>query len=148
HAALQYLLLTAAVQIHSGAGIFQHAAQFPAAEGIDLALSDQAQQFYKSGRPFLQNILPFWMASLLARLLVLLIPIVGVLYPMVRFLPMVYDWRIKARISRLYGELRFLEDEIDAGGAAAADSAALISRLDTLEHKANRMRIPLAYASM
>jgi TRAP transporter TAXI family solute receptor len=147
HSALQYLLLSTASHIHSGAGIFQRANRFPAAEGIDLPLSDQATQFYKVGRPFLQNYLPFWMASLFARLLVLLIPILGVLYPMIRFLPMIYDWSIKSRISRLYGELRFLEDEIDAG-AAAIDRADMTARLDNLEKKANRLKIPLAYASM
>ena len=50
------------------------------------SLSGEAVQFYKSGQPFLQHNLPFWMASLVGRLLVLLIPIVAVLYPMMRFL--------------------------------------------------------------
>ena len=52
HPAIQYLLLDAAVRIHSRPDIFQHANQFPAAESIDLPLSREALQFYKSGRPF------------------------------------------------------------------------------------------------
>ena len=44
HPALQYLLLNAAVQIHSQPGIFQKAGQFPAAESIDLPLSQEAQR--------------------------------------------------------------------------------------------------------
>ena len=75
HPAIQYLLLNTAVQIHSGVGIFQRVGHFPTAEGVDLPLSDVAFQFYKSGQPFLQNTLPFWMASLVGRLLILLIPI-------------------------------------------------------------------------
>ena len=119
HSAIQYLLLNTAARIHSGVGMFHRAGRFPAAEGIDLPLSDQAIQFYKSGLPFLQNNLPFWMASLVGRLLVLLIPIVAVLYPMVRLLPELYNWLMRSKIARLYGELRFLEDEIEAGGGAA-----------------------------
>ena len=69
HSAIQYLPLNTAVRIHSGVGMFHRAGRFPAAEGIDLPLSDQAIQFYKSGLPFLQNNLPFWMASLVGRLL-------------------------------------------------------------------------------
>jgi len=65
---------------------------------------DQAVQFYKSGRPFLQNYLPFWMASLVARLLVLLIPIIGVLYPVLRFVPTIYGWMMRRKIERLYGD--------------------------------------------
>jgi TRAP-type uncharacterized transport system substrate-binding protein len=55
HSALQYLLLEAAEQIHSGPGIFQKAGQFPAAESIDLPIGDEARHFYKSGRPILQR---------------------------------------------------------------------------------------------
>jgi hypothetical protein len=64
HSAIQYLLLDTATQIHSPPGIFRRAGQFPAAEAIEFPLSNVALQFYKSGRPFLQNYLPFWMASL------------------------------------------------------------------------------------
>src|SRR5262249_36758172 len=63
HPALQYLLLNAAVQIHSQPGVFQKAGQFPAAEAIDIPLSQEAQRFYKTGRPFLQGYLPFWVAT-------------------------------------------------------------------------------------
>jgi TRAP-type uncharacterized transport system substrate-binding protein len=146
HPAVQDLLLTAAMQIHSGAGIFHRAGRFPAAEGIDLQLSETAVQFYKSGQPFLQNSFPFWIASLVGRLLVLLIPIFAVLYPMIRFLPTLYDWAVQLKISRLYGELRVLEDEIEAGDAP--DRTDLVARLDQLDKQANQLRMPITYESM
>lgn len=148
HSAIQFLLLNAAVQIHSGPGIFQRAGQFPAAEGIDAPLSDEAIQFYKSGRPFLQNYMPFWAASLVTRLLVVVLPILGILYPLMRFLPAIYGWAMRRKISRLYGELRFLEDEVSARSGARDDRHAMMLRLDELEQQANRLRIPAAYASM
>src|SRR5262245_62354249 len=86
HPAIQYLLLSTAVQIHSGVGMFHRAGRFPAAEGIELPLSSEAVQFYKSGQPFLQHNLPFWMASLVGRLLILLIPIADDLYQLITFL--------------------------------------------------------------
>jgi hypothetical protein len=152
HSAIQYLLLDTATQIHSPRGIFQRAGQFPAAEAIEFPLSDEAFQFYKSGQPFLQHHLPFWMASLTGRLLILLIPIVGLLYPMTRFLPMLYDWFMRRKITRLYGELRFLEHDLEAVGATARCGDTKIddvpARLDLLEKQANRLRVPAAYASM
>ena len=96
--------------------MFHRAGRFPAAEGIELPLSKEAVYFYKSGQPFLQHNLPFWMASLVGRLLVLLIPIVAVVYPLMRFLPASYGWLMRRKIARLYGELRFLEDEITGSG--------------------------------
>ena len=147
HPALQHLLLDAAEQIHSGPGIFQKAGQFPAPEAIDLPLSDEARQFYKSGKPFFQRHLPFWLAVLMERLLVLLIPLVGVIYPLVRVLPTLYDNAMRQRIYRLYGELRFLEKELGSRGAGT-DSSDLRERLDRLEETANRLQVPTTYGSM
>ena len=147
HPAIQYLLLDAAEKIHSGPGIFQKAGQFPAAESIDLPLSDEARQFHKSGRPFLQRHLPFWLAVLVDRLLVLLIPLVGVIYPLVRFAPALYGMQMQRRIFRLYGELRFLERDLGSYGIGQ-NIGDLSSRLDRIEEKANRLRVPVFYSNM
>jgi len=95
----------------------------------------------------LQHNLPFWMASLVGRLLVLLVPIVAVLYALMRFLPALYGWLMRRKIARLYGELRFLEDEITDGGGPT-DAAQLMARLDQLEKQGNQLRMPIAYESM
>src|SRR3954466_701777 len=147
HPAIQYLLLEAASQLHSKPGIFQKAGQFPAAEPIDLPLSDQAQRFYRTGPPFLQRYLPFWMAVFVARLLVLLIPLLGVAYPAVRLLQALYGWGMRRRIFSLYGELKFLEADLQLRGPkASADD--LQSSLDKLESKANHMRVPVTFAHL
>jgi hypothetical protein len=150
HSAWQFLLLNTATQVHAAAGIFQSASRFPAGEITDLPLSPEALQFYKTGRPFLQNVLPFWAAALVAKLLVVLIPIIGILYPLMRFLPALYGWTMRRKITRLYGELRILEDEIEAGrdGRNPEAVAARRERLDRLEQRANRLRIPAGYASL
>jgi TRAP transporter TAXI family solute receptor len=148
HPAIQYLLLDAAAQIHSRPGIFQHANQFPAAEGIDIPLSGEALQFYKSGRPFLHNYLPFWVAELFGTLILLLIPILGVLYPLIRSLPPGYSWLMRSKIARICGELRFLEDKIMEARRTGGDTSAMVAQFDHLEEQANHLRIPVTYASM
>jgi len=148
HPAIQYLLLNAATHIHSKQAVFQQANQFPAAEAVDMPLSSEALQFYKSGRPYLHNYLPFWAADLFGKLIVLLIPILGVLYPILRTLPPLYDWVMRSKIARIYGELRFLEDEIVDARRTGSEVSAMVARLDHLEGQANQLRIPVAYASM
>jgi hypothetical protein len=144
HPAIQFLLLQAASEIHSPPGIFQKSGQFPAPETFDLPLSDDARQFYKSGAPFLQRYLPFWLANLVGRLLVLLIPVIGVAYPLLRLAPAIYGWSMRRRIFRLYGELRFIEVEAESqSGAPISD---LRSRLEHLEERADRLRVPNAFA--
>jgi TRAP-type uncharacterized transport system substrate-binding protein len=148
HPAIQYLLLNAAAEIHSGPSIFHHANEFPAAEAIDIPMSDEALRFYKSGLPFLHDHFPFWMAALIGKLIILLIPIVGVLYPMTRLLPRLYDWVMRSKVLRMYGELRLLEDEMTNARGTGGDTREMIARLDSLEEQANHLRMPVAYASM
>jgi hypothetical protein len=148
HPAIQYLLLDVAVQIHSGQSIFHHANEFPAPEAVGIPLSNETLRFYKSGPPFLHNYLPFWVAVLVGKLIILLIPIVGVLYPMVKFLPRLYDWLMRSKILRMYGELRFLEDEMADARGVGRDEHGIIARLDRIEDQANHLKLPVAYASM
>jgi uncharacterized protein len=54
---------------------------------------------------------------------------------------------MRRKISRLYGELRFLEDELETR-REQKDSSSIIQRLDHLERQANQLRIPAAYASL
>jgi TRAP-type uncharacterized transport system substrate-binding protein len=147
HPAIQYLLLNAAMQIHSGPSIFQHAGQFPAAEAVGIPLSNEALRFYKSGPPFLHNYFPFWMAALIGKLIVL-IPILAVLYPIMKSLPHLYDWVMRSKILRMYGELSLLEDEMTDARSTGRDIGEMIARLDRLQGQANHLRIPVAYASM
>ena len=147
HPAIQYLLLDAASEIHGGPGIFNKAGQFPAAEATDLPLSNSARQYYKSGQPFLQRYLPFWLAVLVGQLLILAIPVVGVLYPMLRLAPAVYGWGMRRRIFRLYGQLKFLELELDRR-RPEQDVTDLVGKLDRLEARANHLRMPAAFAHL
>jgi TRAP transporter TAXI family solute receptor len=141
--ALQYLLLDAATQIHSGADIFAKASQFPAAETGDLPVSADAREFYKSGRPFLQRYLPFRLAVVAGKLLIVIVPLVGIVYPLLRFAPALYGWSMRRRVFRLYGELKLIEADLDAH---ATDAATLLRRLDHLEERADHLQVPLAFA--
>lgn len=138
HPAIQYLLLEAASQMHSGPGVFHKAGQFPAPESIDLPLSKHARQFYKTGPPFLQRNLPFWLAVLAQQFLVLLLPVVGVLYPLLRVTPKVFMSIQTRRVYWLYSELRLLERELASAGA----DKDFIERFDQLEDRASRLWVP------
>jgi hypothetical protein len=146
HSALQHLLLSAASQIHSHPGAFQKAGQFPAAESIDLPLSDEAQRFYKAGRPFLQNYLPFWLATLVERVIVVFIPLVVLIYPIFKLMPSLYNWIIQLKIMRLYSEMKSVESDADRR-RSPSDTAAVKAKLDQIEHRATRLSLPTKYAS-
>ncbi len=141
HPAIQYRLLEAASQIHSGPGVFHKAGEFPAPEAIDLPLSTHARQFYKTGSPFLQRNLPFWLAVLAQQALVVLLPVVGVLYPLLRVSPKIFMSIQSRRVYRLYSELRFLEKELGSVGPTI-DNKDFIERLNQLDNRASRLWVP------
>ena len=147
HPAIQYLLLDAASEVHGGPGVFNKAGQFPAAEPIDLPLSTFAHEYYRSGQPFLQRHLPFWLAALTTPLLMVLIPVVGVLYPLFRLVPELYKWYVHRGIFRLYSELKFLEAELEVG-VSDTTAGALSERLERLEARADHLRVPTGYMYM
>jgi len=112
HPALGYLLLKASVEIHSGAGWIHRAGEFPSLKTQDFPISDQAQRFYKSGGSVLYDSLPFWAATFIDRMLLILIPLGVILIPLIGITPWIYTWRNRSKFYRWYRELKNLDGEI------------------------------------
>ena len=143
HPAIQYLLLDAAEQVHSAPGLFRKTGQFPAGESLELPLSDEARRFYKSGQPFLQRYLPFWLAVMLGRLLFMLIPLLGILLPLMKIIPALFGWQMRRRIYKLYYELRMIEHAWENRDAAEVSND-LEVQLDNLEERAAKLWLPVS----
>jgi TRAP-type uncharacterized transport system substrate-binding protein len=138
HPALVSLLLQAASEVHAPAGILQRRGEFPAPREVDIPLSDDAVRYYRSGKPFLQRFMPFWVANFIERTVVLLVPLLAILLPALRFAPALYRWRVRARILRWYTELRQLE--------ASPPSEASLQRVEQIERGVRDIRVPLGYS--
>jgi TRAP transporter TAXI family solute receptor len=145
HPALVSVLLQAAYRAHRAGGVFQRPGEFPAAREGDFPLSDTAERYFRSGPPFLQRYMPFWVANLIERLIVLLVPLIAVAIPVMRVFPGVYAWRVRMRVFRWYRELRSLESEAEQG-LAPEHVRALLARLDAIQEGVNRTRVPLSYS--
>ncbi|WP_434108650.1 TAXI family TRAP transporter solute-binding subunit [Paraburkholderia caffeinilytica] len=145
HPALSDLLIEAAREVHGKANVMQRAGEFPAPLAHDFPISDDAARYYKSGKSFLYRILPFWLASLADRLLVVVVPLIVLLIPALRLVPALYAWRVKSRIYRWYGALIAIERSA-LSEYSAAERASLIERLDAIEESVNGLKMPLAYA--
>jgi TRAP-type uncharacterized transport system substrate-binding protein len=147
HPALVDLLMQAMSEVHSGPGVFQRPGEFPRAANTDFPLSPEAARYYKSGTPLLQRYLPFWAATLVDRMVVMLIPLIAVLIPVLKIAPGLYNWRIKSRIYQRYGELKFIEAEVEADPTRQT-RAEWLKRVDAIEHDVNRLPMPLTFSDM
>lgn len=154
HPALANLLTQAVIGVHgqpalnaSGeADILQRAGTFPIAEDQEFPLSADAARVYRSGPPFLQRYLPFWLATLVDRLIILLLPALGILIPALRFAPALYTWRVRRRIVYWYRELKRVEAKVSAR-SSPADIAAAMDEIDRVEEAVNRLPVPLGFAN-
>ncbi|MDR0736172.1 MAG: PhnD/SsuA/transferrin family substrate-binding protein [Zoogloeaceae bacterium] len=151
HPALQSLMLAALREVHGGSGFFQEAGEFPAYRDSDFPLTPTAERFHASGPPFLQRYLPFWLAVLADRFLILALPLLTLLLPILRFAPAIYSWRIRSRVCRVYGELKFLENDLlrrRLEALAPEIHADFMARLDAIEADANRMSVPRSFSDL
>jgi len=142
HPAIVYLLLDAAAEIHNGAGWVHKAGEFPNPKSQDFPLSDYAERFYKSGRPFLLDYLPFWMAAYIDRLILILVPVAVVLIPLMRIIPWLYSWRNRRKLYRCYGELKNLELEV-IQNPQREKMGDYLESLDRIESFINKIHVPL-----
>ncbi|PIV75539.1 MAG: hypothetical protein COW56_03085 [Rhodocyclales bacterium CG17_big_fil_post_rev_8_21_14_2_50_68_7] len=143
HPALTDLLLQAMREVHRSPGLLSRADEFPAARGIEFALNERAERFYRSGPPFLQRYLPFWAANFIDRAIVMLLPVIALLLPLFRIGPQLYSWRVRSRVYRWYGELKHLELR---AAAQPGSAARWLAELQRIEDEVDRIRTPLAFA--
>jgi septal ring factor EnvC (AmiA/AmiB activator) len=106
-------------------------------------VSREAARTINGGRPFLQRYLPFWLANVVERMWLALGIIVAILLPLSRIVPPLYQFRIRSRIFRWYGQLRAIEARLQDAGI---DRAQLAKELQELDARVGRIHVPLSYA--
>jgi hypothetical protein len=141
------LLLDAAREIHGQAGYFENSSQFPSVDRVDLPVSDAAERHQKFGPRVLQRYLPFFVATYLERLIVVLVPLLVIIVPLVNILPQVLRWRSRSRIYRWYGELALLEREVGRHREGPPPADRWNEDLDRIEKSASSVHAPTSYAS-
>ena len=145
HPALITLLLEAAEIVHESGGDFEREGEFPTPKYLDFKLSPEADRFYKFGPPFLQRYLPFWVAILVSRLTILLLPFVVVVVPIFKLMPLIYRWRMRSRIYRWYSKLRAFDPERHKDDASERLQEYLVE-LDGIEGKVAKISVPLSFS--
>lgn len=143
HPALLQLFAQAARDMHSPAGWFNTAGSFPNIEHSEYPVSREAERTIRAGQPFLQRWLPFWMANLVERMWLALGIILAVLLPLTRVVPPLYQFRIRSRVFRWYGQLREIENRLHDH---PSEAPGVVRELDALEERVGRISVPLSYA--
>jgi TRAP transporter TAXI family solute receptor len=140
HPALIDLMLLAMHDIHRNGGHLEGLNEFPSAKYVSFPLEPAAQKFVDRGPPFLQRYLPFQWANLMDRLKIMILPLLTILYPLMKILPPIYGWRMRKRVTRWYKELQQLDDGIKDGSVSITDAT---QRLDEVEDAVENISVPV-----
>jgi hypothetical protein len=143
HPALRQLFAQSAQTLHSGAGWFNRARDFPNTRTSELPVSPEGDRAINGTPPFWQRYLPFWASNLVERMWLVLGGLVVLMLPLSRVVPPLYQFRVRRRVFRWYARLREVENKLEAG---TGEREALIEELDNLDRVVNKVAVPLSYA--
>ena len=145
HPALCDILIEAAQEVHGSASLLKRKGEFPAPLEHDYPISTEASRYYKSGKSFLYRSLPFRVASVVNRVLVVFVPLAVLLIPTLRTIPSVLKLRVKLHTYRWYRALLVVEREL-AGSLTQEQREQILARLDEIEKAVNKMKVPASFA--
>jgi hypothetical protein len=132
--------------VHGGtANWFQRAGQFPAATDSAFPMSPDAVRLYKSGPPFLQRYLPFWVANLVERMVVLIVPLFTIAFPLLKGGPALYRWNIRRRLLAWYARLQRLESRMHRMASSPETLQAHEKELGEIEAGVGAIQVPKAF---
>jgi len=145
HEAIIQLLVRAAERVNSGGTLLSDPGTFPSADRSELPINKDALYFLKNKPGFLQRTLPFWLASLIERTLIMVLPLLVVLVPLIRMLPPLYKWRVQGKILNRYKRVRQLEEKLNPT-SFPADIQAGRDELLAMERDLATLKLPVSFA--
>ena len=143
HDAFVPLLLEAAIKAHEAGGLVTDPGKQPSLDGSEFTPNAVARHYIKYGPSFFQKYLGFWIASLIDRAKIMLVPLVVLLIPLVKLAPPVYRWRIRSRIYRWYALLRGIDQALRASGVDELQEFG--KKLSAVERELDEVSVPLSY---
>jgi hypothetical protein len=146
HPAIVNLLLELIRDEHDDQGYFEASNEFPNVEQVDLRVSPDAIRHRRFGPSLLYRYMPFWVATFLERFIIIVVPLLVVMLPLIKFLPQIMRWRVRSRIYRWYGELTLLEHDVRLREGDLPIKRWL-SDLERIQRGVERVATPASFAS-
>jgi uncharacterized protein len=142
HPVVVRLLLKTAEAVHSRPGLFEAPNAFPSDAFVELPLHDVARRYLRKGPPFLERYLPFWIAVTVERWALLILPPLGLLLPLIRFLPGIYNEQMRKRITKWYRVVHEIDRALEQ--CTPEEARATAERLRSVQSELVNMSPPPA----
>lgn len=131
-------------EVHNKKDLFAKPNQFPNVNNMKLELNEEAHRYYTYGDTWLEKIFPFWIASNIDRLKILLIPLLTLLFPLSKGLFPLYRWSIRSKIYRWYEQIKEYDLQFDKIKDDELND--YIKKLEELMHEIKiETKVPLSF---
>ena len=147
HPQLVSLLVEALLELHSEAGLFQRAGDFPTQTDPEYHFARSARDFYKNGPSILNRYLPFWLTNYAQRIIAVLAAVIAIVLPLFSYAPKLYRWLVNERLNSMYRRLRSIEASLRKD-VTASDVSAIEAELESLDQAIHNLALPVRYSGM
>ena len=145
HPMVKRLLAQTVLQTHSGGGPLHPVGEFPHLKRLEFPSAPQARDVLRNGYPWLEQHLSLPMAQWIYRLLFIGLPLFLIAYMLSRFIPIYLHWRIESGINRWYGELKFIENDLNDSQTGGLDIARFRKKLLAISEQLSQLKAPRVY---
>jgi TRAP-type uncharacterized transport system substrate-binding protein len=148
HPALTDMLLEAAREVHGTPGLFRKRGEFPVAHEHEFPISPDATRYYATGKSYLYRTFPFGIASIIARLIAVIVPIGLLLIPAIKLAPAIYRWRMESRVNKWYRVLLNLERDAFNHSSDDNKREEFLRHLNHIEHSVSKLVVPARFGNL
>jgi TRAP-type uncharacterized transport system substrate-binding protein len=145
HPAMVDLLIEIARGVHSRSTLLQKKKEFPQLLELQVKLSTEAERYYKSGKSGTYKVLPFWLANVVNRILLVFVPAIVVLIPALKVIPAVLRFKTRMKLFRWYRVLLAVERELQVP-VARHEHPDYLKRIDEIERHVSKIKVPASFA--
>jgi uncharacterized protein len=145
HPMIKRALMHAALQHHSAAGPMHRSNEFPHLKRLEFPSTPQSREVLRDGLPWFEQHLPLRWAQWMYRLIFVGLPLTLLAWLFCKLAPAYLSWRIDSRINRWYGELKFIENDLNQGQPRGLELAQFRTRLKGIAKQVSVYPLPKNY---
>jgi uncharacterized protein len=142
HPALKRLTASVARQVHRDAGVFHKTGDFPNLKRVDFPSAPDARSTLLHGLPWIEQHLSVAAAQWTWRLLLIGLPLALLCWALCYFVPAFMRWTIESYVNRWYGELKFIEHDLESNKLSGLDFAKHNIQLRAIDSAVNQFDAP------
>jgi uncharacterized protein len=142
HPALKRLTASVARQMHKEAGLFHQAGEFPNLKRIDFPSAPDTRAALLQDLPWIERNLSVTQAQWVWRTLFIGLPLALLCWALCYFVPAFMRWTIESYVNRWYGELKFIEHDLETTKLSGLDFAKHSVQLAAIDRAVKQFDAP------